>query len=370
VQRGTLKPAQAKQMNDKELFNLLFQPGFSTAQQVSNIFGRGVGLDVVKNNIDHIGGMIDLQSTPGEGTQFKFKLPLTLAIVPALIVKSCGDSYAIPQVSLVELVRLKGKIIQTKIEWIHNAPVYRLRGRLLPLVYLNKELKLTADCSEKQLIVQDDDSIHIIVLQAEEREFGLVVDEVNDTQEIVVKPLGKQLKGLRFYADSTILGDGQVALILDIMALSQSALKVIEENKATSFDTSQIFFGNNNKTQADPNQSVKSTSLADDAMTERLLVFQVSEKARMAIPLSLVTRLEKFPYRQVECSGHQHVIQYREQILPLIYLTDVLNETTIDTHDIKNDDKMLQVVVYLTNERSVGLVVPRILDIVEESLTI
>ena len=369
VQRGILKPDQAKQMSDKELFNLLFQAGFSTAQQVSQISGRGVGLDVVKSNIDHIGGMIDLQSTPGEGTQFKLKLPLTLAIVPALIVKSCGDSYAIPQVSLVELVRLKGEIIKTKIEWIHNAPVYRLRGKLLPLIYLKQELKLTEDCSKKQLIDQADESIHIIVLQAEDRQFGLVVDEVNDTQEIVVKPLGKQLKGLRFYAGATILGDGQVALILDIMALSQSALVMIEKNQVTQLNAQQIFSGHKT-TLKDSFKSVTSTSSTDDAITEMLLVFQVTEQARMAIPLSLVTRLEKFPYRQVECSGHQHVIQYREQILPLVYLTDVLNETTIDTHGIKNDNEMLQVIVYSTNERSVGLVVPRILDIVEECITI
>jgi two-component system chemotaxis sensor kinase CheA len=368
IQRGILKPAQAKQMGDKELFNLLFQPGFSTAQQVSQISGRGVGLDVVKSNIDRIGGMIDLQSLPREGTRFKFKLPLTLAIVPTLIVKSCGDSYAIPQVSLVELVRLKGDNIKNKIEWIHNAPVYRLRGKLLPLVYLNKELKLTADCSEKPLIEQTDEkSIHIIVLQAEDRQFGLVVDEVNDTQEIVVKPLGKQLKGLRLYAGATILGDGKVALILDIMALSQSVLVMSEGNQATQLDTQQIFSGHKT-TLKDSLESVTSTSSTDNA--EMLLVFQVTEKTRMAIPLSLVTRLEKFPSSKVECSGHQHVIQYREQILPLIYLTDVLNETPIDRHHIKNENEMLQVVVYSTNERRVGLVVPRILDIVEENITI
>jgi len=244
LQLGFISPAQAKQMSERELFELVFLPGFSTAKKVSDISGRGVGLDVVKTNMDKIGGMIDIQSRPGEGTNFKFKLPLTLAIVPALIVKTCGDSFAIPQVNLVELVRLKGKEIKNKIEWIHNAPVYRLRGKLLPLVYLNSELKLNDNGSANNSPVIEEKYINIIVLQAENH-FGLVVDEVNDTQEIVVKPLGKPLKSLMLYAGATILGDGHVALILDIMALSQHALLVAENvrqaqlgSKATAEKTS------------------------------------------------------------------------------------------------------------------------------------
>jgi len=358
LQLGFITPAQAKQMSERELFELVFLPGFSTAKKVSDISGRGVGLDVVKTNMDKIGGMIDIQSRPGEGTNFKFKLPLTLAIVPALIVKTCGDSFAIPQVNLVELVRLKGKEIQNKIEWIHNAPVYRLRGKLLPLVYLNSELKLNDNCSANKSPVIEEKSINIIVLQAESH-FGLVVDEVNDTQEIVVKPLGKQLKSLMLYAGATILGDGHVALILDIMALSQHALLVAENVK-------QAQLGSKATAEKTSLKSVTATQAQETLETEMLLLFKISEQGRMAIPLSLVTRLEKFPRTQIEYSGNQHVIQYRGKILPLIYLADLLDGTSTNL----NNNEMLQVVVHSNNNRSVGLVVPRILDIVEESITI
>jgi len=359
LQQGFITAAQAKLMSDRELFDLVFLPGFSTAQTISDISGRGVGLDVVKTNMDKIGGMIDIQSSPSKGTSFKFKLPLTLAIVPALIVKTCGDSFAIPQVNLVELVRLKGKDIQNKIEWIHNAPVYRLRDQLLPLVYLKSELKLNDNSSANHSPVIEENAINIIVLQAEHRHFGLVVDDVNDTQEIVVKPLGKQLKGLMLYAGATILGDGHVALILDIMALSQHALLVAEEVKHTPLDTKATI----EKT------SLKSVTTDQETLdTEMLLLFKISEQGRMAMPLSLVTRLEKFPRAQIEYSGNQQVIQYRGQILPLVYIVDVLEGSS--TNLTNGKDEMLEVIVHSSNNRTVGLVVDQILDIVEETITV
>jgi len=361
LQRGFITSPQAKQMSDKELFDLVFLPGFSTAKKVSDISGRGVGLDVVKTNMEKIGGFIDIQSTAGKGTLFKFKLPLTLAIIPALIVKTGGDSYAIPQVSLVELVRLKGEDIQNKIEWLHKAPVYRLRGQLLPLVYLNSELQLNEPDLAGPSGATAEKSINIIVLQAEDRHFGLVVDEVNDTQEIVVKPLGKQLKGLTLYAGATILGDGHVALILDIMALTQSALMRAEDQQ---LGTQTSVFG---KDQEALLELAAAKEQMETLEKEMLLIFQISEHSRMAIPLSQVTRLEKFPCRQIEYSGNQHVIQYREQILPLVYLADILKDSSTK---INNKDGMLQVVVHSTSNSSIGLVVPRILDIVEENITI
>ena len=226
LQRALITPEQAARMSDHEALYLIFLPGFSTAEKVTNVSGRGVGMDVVKTNIERIGGTVDLQSQPGKGTTLKIKIPLTLAIIPALIVTSGGDRFAIPQVSLLELVRLEVEQASQQIEFIHGAPVYRLRGQLLPFAYLNRELRLNdADDDGLKPSVE---ATTIVVLQADGHPFGLVVDEINDTEEIVVKPLGKQLKGVASFAGATIMGDGRVALILDVLGLAQRAGVVAE----------------------------------------------------------------------------------------------------------------------------------------------
>lgn len=369
LQRGFITKEQGQHLSEREIFDLVFLPGFSTAKQVSDISGRGVGLDVVKTNMEQIGGIIDLQSTLNKGTSFKFKLPLTLAIIPALIVKNLGDNYAIPQVNLVELVRLKGEQ-HNSIELIHDTPVYRLRGKLLPLVYLSRELKLDNECfTTASASAPTEKSISIVVLQADERHFGLVVDEVNDTQEIVVKPLGKQLKGLTLYAGATILGNGNVALILDVMALSQNALKIADIQKHSQRRQNLTDSSVTDKTSQQLGGNATQPIVAEER--ETFLIIQNDNSTRMAIPLSLVTRLEKFPRNKVESAGNQYVIQYREQILPLIYLSTIFDvfQNTIDNSLVREDD-MLQVVVYSTPNRSVGFVVPRIVDIVEENITV
>ena len=175
-------------MNDRELINLIFLPGFSTAAAITNVSGRGVGMDVVKTNIEKIGGTVDVQSQLGSGTTFKIKIPLTLAIIPALIVNCKAERYAIPQVSLLELVRLDASQVEEKIEMLHGAPVYRLRGNLLPLVYLRKELYPHEDL-DVIAVADNERGFNIVVLQADDRQFGLVVDKITDSQEIVVKPL-------------------------------------------------------------------------------------------------------------------------------------------------------------------------------------
>ena len=224
VERGVITAEQAARMTEREIFNLIFLPGFSTAEKVTNVSGRGVGMDVVKTNVEKIGGTVDVQSTRGRGTTVRVKIPLTLAIIPALVVTCGGDRYAIPQVSLLELVRLEADEAGKGIELVHGAPVYRLRGRLLPLVYLSRELKLVADGQT----AAGDGAVNIVVLQADERQFGLVVDQINDTEEIVVKPLRKQLKTVKTFAGSSIMGDGKVALILDVLGLAQRASVVTE----------------------------------------------------------------------------------------------------------------------------------------------
>src|SRR4030088_3250276 len=173
-------------MTEREIFNLLFLPGFSTAEKVTNVSGRGVGMDVVKTNVERIGGNVDLQSTPGQGTTVRVKIPLTLASITALVVACGGDRYAIPQVSLLELVRLEAEEVSKGIELVHGAPIYRLRGRLLPLVYLSRELKLAREVNPA---AESDGAVNIVVLQADERQFGLVVDQINDTEENMGKRL-------------------------------------------------------------------------------------------------------------------------------------------------------------------------------------
>ena len=346
VERGLITAEQAARMPEREIFNLIFLPGFSTAEKVTNVSGRGVGMDVVKTNVEKIGGTVDVQSSLGRGTTVRVKIPLTLAIIPALVVTCGGDRYAIPQVSLLELVRLKADHVSKGIELIHGAPVYRLRGRLLPLVYLSRELKLAAPRSA----AKSDGAINIVVVQADERRFGLVVDQINDTEEIVVKPLRKQLKTVKTFAGSSIMGDGKVALILDVLGLAQRA-SVITETRDRSLT-----------------EKVADSSTAVEKQT--FLLFAGPGDSRMAIPLSTLARLEEFPVAQVEMSGSQWVTQYRGQILPLIRLSVVLEERRNKLRALQVpptlESRPIQVLVLQHEGRSFGLVVERILDIVED----
>jgi two-component system chemotaxis sensor kinase CheA len=331
LDRGMVTAEQLSRMSERELLNLVFLPGLSTAGEVTNVSGRGVGMDIVKTNIEKIGGTVDVTSRPGRGTTFRFKIPLTLAIIPALTV-ACGEQrYAIPQVSLVELVRLdEGSSGAGKtIERISGAPVLRLRGNLLPLVYLNEQLALPKPDG-------DDSATFIVVLQADERQFGLVVDRIHNTEEIVVKPLGAQLKGLPLYAGATILGDGAVALILDTLALAQRA-HVLQPG-----------------TDRRSAEQEAASSAAPDVAEPLLLVGCGGRPA--AIPLAMVSRLEQFPAAAAEQVGHREVVQYRGAILPLVRLA----------HGSGSADEPLNVVVYTENGRSVGLVVDAIVDITRD----
>lgn len=343
IQKGVISAQQSSKLSDREITNLVFLPGFSTAEQVSNVSGRGVGMDVVKTNIEKIGGTVDLGSVSGQGTTLRIKIPLTLAIIPALIVTSGHERFAIPQVSLLELVRLEGKEAEQGIEMIHGAPVHRLRGNLLPLVHLDRELRLQ---TQGEAHTDARGAVNIVVLQADGRPFGLVVDDINDTEEIVVKPLGKQLKGLACFAGATIMGDGQVALILDVLGLAQEAA-VISESKERSLSEA--------KTKTDD------VSLKQDSW----LVFRVGEKGRVAIPLSMVSRLEEFEPSAIETSGNQPVVQYRGEIMPLVHVAEALQ---LPSAGDKQD--RLQVVVYAEEGRSIGLVVEEILDIVDQQVAI
>ncbi|MGB7600718.1 MAG: chemotaxis protein CheW [Candidatus Sulfotelmatobacter sp.] len=347
IERGVVSSEQAARMSEREIFNLIFLPGFSTAEKVTNVSGRGVGMDVVKTNVEKIGGLVDLQSTLGRGTTVRVKIPLTLAIIPALVVTCAGERYAIPQVNLLELVRLEADEASTAIEMVHGVPVYRLRGRLLPLVYLSRELKLATSGDHGG---NNDDAVNIVVLQADDRQFGLVVDQINDTEEIVVKPLRKQLKTVKTFAGSSIMGDGKVALILDVLGLAQRASVVSE-------------------TRERPVSEKASDSAAAAGDKQTFLLFAGLGDSRMAIPLSTLARLEEFPVSQVEMSGNEWVTQYRGQILPLVRLAVVLEERRHRLRSLQTppaaDSGPLQVLVMHQDGLSFGLVVERILDIVE-----
>ena len=340
LEKGVVSTEQVRHMSDTEASQLIFAPGFSTAQAVTNVSGRGVGMDVVRTNIEKIGGSVEVHSVQGKGTTIRIKIPLTLAIIPALTITSGGQRFAIPQVNLLELVRIEPDAETGGIETVHGAPVYRLRGKLLPLVHLNDQLVLNSEG-------QDDRALNIIVLNADGHPFGLVVDEINDTEEIVVKPLGQQVKDLEVYAGATIMGDGCVALILDAAGLARRG-GILE---SAAYEQSGRRSGSS-ETTSEESQEAGS-----------LLLFGLGDSARMAIPLSAVARLEEVQRASVEVANGRPVIQYRDEIMPLIHLPEYFGHASgeaIETY---------QLIVYQYDGHSVGLVVNEILDIVEDAVT-
>lgn len=333
VERGLVPAERAARLTDHELAQLIFAPGFSTARAVTAVSGRGVGMDVVRTNIERIGGTAEVVSERGSGTTIRIRIPLTLAIMPALFVASGGQHYAIPQAHLVELVRAESP---RALESIRGTPVFRLRGRLLPIVSLGGVLGTPRR--------DDGGPLDIIVLAVDGHQFGLVVDDVGDTEEIVVKPLGRELGALAVYAGATIRGDGRVALILDIMGLASHA-NVLGSATAAAADK-------------------QAAAEAPPAAPQRLLLFALGDRAPMAVPLDQVARLEELSHAQLEHAGDRRsgllAVQYRDRILPLVDLCALAGEQA-------PADKV-PVVVYTDGDASVGFIVGRIVDVVEHDL--
>ena len=338
LDKGLVTQQQLGEMSDKEIFNLLFLPGFSTAKTVSNISGRGVGTDVVKTSVEAIGGTVDVESELGKGSTWRMRIPLTLAIQPSLTVESHGELYAIPQVSLLELVVLDSSRKETSMEYVNSSPVYRLRGMLLPLIRLSHVLH-----PEESNDRGSEANGVIAVLQNDDQRFGLVVDKVINNEEIVVKPLSSKLKSIGLYAGATLLGDGRVALILDIGAVARKSLTGATTQAAQ-------------KAQMD----AEAAQARSSEMTGQALVVGIGDGRRVAIPLAAVTRLEHISVEAVERVGGREVIQYRGQILPIVRLDRLLGVMDYE------EPKDLQVVVYRRGERSVAMVVREILDIVAD----
>jgi two-component system chemotaxis sensor kinase CheA len=343
--RAGLVPAErAPSMTDRDWANVIFTPGFSTADRVTSVSGRGVGMDVVRTNVERIGGTIDVESTAGAGTTMKISIPLTLAIIPALLVSAGGERYAIPQVNLLELVRAQA---EDAVANVYDAQVYLYRDTLLPLVFLRDTLRI-GGTPEAGPTKSGPAAIHIAVLNAEGVTFGLVVDEILTSQEIVVKPLADALKQTAVFSGATILGDGRVALILDVPGLARHsgvAASTIGAGAAATRGAVDVAH--------DPAQTFVLLRLRDDW--------------RVAIPISGVARLEELPRAAVERVGERGVVQYRGGLMPLLSLLDLLEPGAPSP---ARADTALRVVVHERENARIGLVVDEILELVEEEITL
>jgi len=340
VSKGLVTAEQSASMTDRDLAKLIMAPGFSTADQVTNVSGRGVGMDVVRTNVEKIGGSLDITTNEGSGTTLTIKIPLTLAIIPALIITCDEDRYLIPQVNLVEVLHI-GPETSAKLEVAGDAEVFRLRGNLLPIVHLREILdRGPRDDWDPQ------DGQSIVVLHADGRQFGLVVDQINDTEEIVVKPLSPHLKSLGAYSGTTIMGDGAVSLILDAIGIARVSGVVSE-------------------TTAHHDQGDAEDPSERRGDTQSYLVARVGDD-RVAIPLALVSRLEELDASTVEKAAGKYVIQYRSRLLNLVHLAKLLGRSDDDHIDT---EQPLRVLVHESNDQAYGLIVDEILDVFEADLS-
>ena len=335
LENGLANEAELDRMSESQIQKFIFHPGFSTAQQVTSVSGRGVGMDVVKTNIDLIGGTIDLKSVVGEGTTFTIKIPLTLAIVPALIVEVAGDRFAIPQIAVIELVRANSQS-EHQIEHINSTPVLRLRNKLLPLIHLRKLLGLE-DAAQ-----QTDGVGFIVVTQVGPQMFGIVVDGVFHTEEIVVKPMSSRLRHITMFSGTTILGDGSVIMIIDPNGIAHAVGSDLSSRMLNPQDAEE---------QSGPAQN----------QTVSMLVFRAGGQELKAVPLSLVTRLEEIDVRKIESANGRRLVQYRGALMPLVEVTE---------DGRLREDGSQPLLVFADDGRSMGLVVDEIVDIVEDKLDI
>lgn len=347
IMNGLATEAELDGMNDQQIAQFIFKAGFSTAEKVTSVSGRGVGMDVVRTNIEKIGGTVELKTYPGRGTTFTIKIPLTLAIVSALIVECAGERFAIPQISVLELVRVTANS-ETKIEKINEAPVLRLRDRLLPMVSLANLLKLREEHIEQIAEdIQDEDNdlkeTFIVVTQVGTYTFGIIVDRVFDTEEIVVKPVAPILRHISMFSGNTILGDGSVIMILDPNGIATATGEVTMGSGAAS----------------DQHAAHEGAARSDDRTS--LLIFRAGSEDLKAVPLALVARLEEIDLETVEHSYGRPVVQYRGQLMPLI--------TINDRYEMPKEGRQ-PVLVFADRDRSMGLVVDEIVDIVEDRLKV
>ncbi|MFB9969050.1 chemotaxis protein CheW [Pseudoroseomonas cervicalis] len=332
VERGLATEAAVAAMDDAEVGRFIFRPGFSTAAAVTAVSGRGVGMDVVRSNIERIGGTVDLQTVEGQGTTLIIRIPLTLAIISGLVVQAAGERFAVPQAAVVELVRVGSG--GAAVEWLDDAPVIRLRGQLLPLVQLGALLGLAAPHPSGSAAQG-----FVAVLQGDSARYGLFVDGVFDTEEIVVKPVAPILRDLQAFSGNTILGDGGVIMILDPAGLARMA----------GLGTAR-------------KEAAQAVATASEETGSQLLMFRAGGQATpIAVPLGLVARLEALPSDSIEIAGNRPSVQYRGQLMPLLPLGPWTQPPAGGTQHL---------LVFQDGNRSLGLMVDEILDVIEERLVL
>ncbi|MGJ4927563.1 hybrid sensor histidine kinase/response regulator [Bradyrhizobium sp. HKCCYLS2038] len=334
ISNGLVTEAELEKMTEAQIHKFIFAPGFSTAAAITSVSGRGVGMDVVRTNIDQIGGTIDIKSVAGEGTSVTIKIPLTLAIVSALIVEAGGDRFAIPQLAVVELVRARANS-EHRIERIKDTAVLRLRNKLLPLMHLKKLLKIDDGSST------DPENGFIVVTQVGNQTFGIVVDCVFHTEEIVVKPMSTKLRHIDMFSGNTILGDGAVIMIIDPNGIAKALGAAGSASQAVADEHA-------------------SHHIVGGEQLTSLLVFRAGTAQPKAVPLALVTRLEEIAADKIEISNDRYMVQYRDQLMPLVQMQGVSVQTTGSQ----------PILVFADETRAMGLVVDEIIDIVEERLHI
>ncbi len=334
IERGLISAERAAQLVERELLQLIFLPGFSTAEAITNVSGRGVGMDVVRTNVEKIGGKVEIDSRPGKGTTLRLRIPLTLAIIPALIVRSLNQSFALPQGALSELVHVPPSKAASTIEWMEGTALYRLRGQLLPLIFLDRMLSPAQfELNGRRHAKKDN---FIAVLDADGRRFGLVVDGLADPEEIVVKPLSAVLKSIGLYSGATVLGSGDLALILDPGSIATRAgvAMVSQEDRV----------------------EVVQEEEGQAAMGSQYLLVQSAER-RAAVPLGDVLRIERMPLSRIEYIGYRPVLNFEGHLLPVEDSGGVLAAAG------GNPDAPLTVVVCREGNRQVGIAVVHVLDV-------
>jgi two-component system chemotaxis sensor kinase CheA len=335
VERGLASAEEVENLPDHRIFDFIFEAGFSTAAQVTAVSGRGVGMDVVRRNIETIGGSVEVDSEVGVGSTFRIKIPLTLAIMSALIVGSAEQSFAVPQIGVLELVRISEEN-RDLLEDVNGSSFYRLRDTLLPLVRLDKALELRD--------VSDGDQIEhgsIVVCQVGASRFGLVVDEIHDTEEIVVKPIGRMVKQVKAYAGTTILGDGSVIMILDVPGIA------IESDVLSRKRSEEVH--------------VHEEVDASSRDLKSYLLFDAGVEAPRALELDTVSRLEEFPVDEIEVAAGHWVVQYREHLLPLV---------PASKHVKMREVSPRSVIVIGEGADAFGIAVNEIKDIVQERIDV
>ncbi len=351
IANGIATEAELEEMSENQIHKLIFHAGLSTAEKVTNVSGRGVGMDVVRTNIELIGGTVDLTSVAGEGSTFIIKIPLTLAIVSALIVEASGQKFAIPQLAVLELVKSNANA-EHRIEMINDSPVLRLRNKLLPVISMSKllgndpvaKILEEGDDGTAAAAAATDQNVFVVVVQVGGQTFGIVVDAVFHTEEIVVKPMSSMLREITMFSGNTILGDGSVILIVDPNGIAQAVAK----DHGGAQDSNHV-------------DAAEAADLIGNEEKTALLVFKSGSEDLKAVPLSLVTRLEEVDVANIERSNNRDLVQYRGKLMPLIY---------IDDHLTHKDEGLQPILVFADETHSMGLVVDEIVDIVEDRLTI